>query len=89
MKSTKEFPFEHARRITPAELKAFRKALEERTGRKIAKRPGRPPKAKGEKYVPISVRLHPLALAWLKKQSKKRALPYQTIINQLILKEAA
>jgi len=89
MKRSREFPFHKARRITPKEVESFRKALEKAEGVKRPKRIGRPPKKTKEKYVPVSIRLHPLALAWLKKESKKRALPYQTIINQILLKEAA
>jgi predicted DNA binding CopG/RHH family protein len=89
MKSIKEFPFEKARRITGKELKTFRKAIERTTGIKRLQRRGRPPKASSEKYVPVSIRLHPLALKWLKSESKKQGVPYQTIINQLVLKLAA
>jgi len=53
------------------------------------KRLGRPPKRATEKYIPVSVRLHPQTVAFLKKEAKKRDVPYQTIINQLLLKEAA
>ena len=89
MKRTKEFPFNKARRITPAEVKAGKKAIEALTGKERKRRAGRPPKLSKEKYVPISVRIHPLALAWLKKQAKKQAVPYQSIINQILLREAA
>ena len=89
MKRVKEFPFHRARRITASETEAYRKAIEKREGKKRPKRIGRPPKLTTEKYQPISVRLHPKALAWLKKEAKKRAVPYQTIINQILLEEAA
>lgn len=88
MSSTKQFPFEKARRITPEELKAYRKAIEKKTGKKLPKRVGRPPKKKKEKYIPISLRLHPRILSWLKREAKKRAVPYQTIINQELVKAA-
>ena len=89
MNSTKEFPFHKARRVTRKEVEEGRKAIEKVTGKKRAKRRGRPPKSTDEKYVPISVRLHPKAVAWLKKEAKRRSVPYQTIINQLILQHAA
>ena len=89
MKSTDEFPFERARRVTPAEIKKARKAIEKVTGKPRPRRLGRPPKKNEEKFVPISLRLHPVALAWLKKEAKKRAVPYQSIINELLLKFAA
>jgi predicted DNA binding CopG/RHH family protein len=89
MKSTKEFPFDKARRISAKELKAYKYAFKRKAGKFPQKRKGRPPKSKDKKYVPISVRLDPRALAWLKKQAKLKALPYQTIINQLILQKVA
>ncbi len=89
MKSIKEFPFEKAKRVTTQEVKKGRKAIEKLTGETRKKRRGRPPKTASEKYVPISIRLHPVALAWLKKEAKRKALPYQTIINDLMLKCAA
>ena len=89
MKSTKEFQFEKARRVTPQEVERGRKAIEALTKRTRPKRKGRPPKSALEKYVPISIRLHPVALAWLKKEAKKKSLPYQTIINELLMHRAA
>lgn len=89
MKSTKEFPFEKARRITTAEVRANRRAIEKATGVKRPARRGRPPKADKEKYVPVSIRLHPRALKWLKSEAKRQDVPYQTILNQMLLKLAA
>jgi predicted DNA binding CopG/RHH family protein len=89
MKRSKEFPFHNARRITPTELESFRKGIEKAEGKKRLKRLGRPAKTPAEKYIPVSIRLHPQVLSWLKKEAKKRAVPYQTIINQLLLKETA
>ncbi len=88
MKKPKEFRFENARRVTPQETELFRKAIEEKLDVKRPKR-GRPPKATKEKFTPISIRLHPLALAWAKKEAKKRGVGYQTIINELLLEKAA
>lgn len=88
MKKRKSFPFEKARRVTPRETDAFRKAIEEKLGVKRAKR-GRPPKARDEKFEPISIRLHPVAIAWAKKEAKKRGVGYQTIINEILLEKAA
>lgn len=89
MKKTEQFPFHRARRITPEEVEMYRKAIEDLTGKKRPKRPGRPPKLKIEKYVPISIRLHPQVFSWLKTEAKRKSLPYQTIINQILLREAA
>ena len=84
MKRKKEFPFHKASRITSERLALHRKAIEVFEGKKRPVRLGRPPKSAAEKYVPVSVRLHPRVLTWLKRESKKRALPYQTIINQVL-----
>ena len=87
MKSTKEFPFEKSRRITEKETTAARKAIEKLTGTKRKKRKGRPAKLAKDKYVPISIRLHPKILAWAKKEAKKGNGGYQSIINKALLKE--
>ena len=89
MKLTKEFPFERARRVTTSEVTRARKAIEKLTGKPRPQRLGRPPKHAKEKFIPISIRLHPLALDWLKRESKKRSIPYQSIINEMLLKFAA
>lgn len=88
MKKQKEFRFENARRITPKEVQTFRKAIEKKTG---VARPlrGRPPKSDGEKFEPISIRLNPIALAWAKKEAKRRGVGYQTVINEILLEKAA
>ncbi len=89
MNSIREFPFKKARRVTKREVDEGRAAIESLTGRQRSQRRGRPPKAEGKKYLPISIRIHPLALAWLKKEAKRRGIPYQTIINELLLSKAA
>ena len=84
MKNTKNFPFEKSRRITLRESLSAKKAIEKKTGVKRPKR-GRP--AKGlDKYVPISVRLHPKVLSWAKKEAKKRGVGYQTVLNESLIK---
>jgi len=87
MKKVKEFPFELARRITPEEVRVFKKAIEDKLGVKRPDR-GRPPK-KEDKFQPVSIRLHPKALAWAKKEAKRRGVGYQTIINEVLLKKAS
>ena len=87
MKKQKQFPFEKARRITSDEVKSFKKGIEDKLKVKRPKR-GRPPKAHDTKFEPISIRLHPLALAWAKKEAKRRGIGYQTVINELLLKKA-
>ena len=46
-------------------------------------------KAPGEKYVPISIRLHPQVLAWAKAEAKKRGVGYQSVINEALLEMTA
>ena len=87
MPKAKDFPFEHARRVTPREVSAARNAIEEKLGKKRPTR-GRPPKG-SDKYAPVSIRLHPQVVAWAKKEAKRRRLGYQTIINDVLLKASA
>ena len=87
MKSTKEFPFEKARRITEKEISSAQKAIEKQTGKKRKVR-GRPVKSEEEKYIPTSIRLHPNILKWAKKEAKKRKTGYQSVINEALLKKS-
>ena len=87
MKKQKDFPFENARRITEGEVRAGKKAIEEKIGVKRRSR-GRPPKGE-DKFQPVSIRLHPKALEWAKKEAKRRGVGYQTVINEVLLKKAA
>ena len=87
MKTSKEFPFEKARRLTDRELAATRKAIEEKTGVPRPTR-GRPAKPEVDKYLPTSIRLHPKVIAWARRQAKKRGVGYQTIINEVLLEKA-
>jgi uncharacterized protein (DUF4415 family) len=89
MRTLREFPFEKARRVTAREVEEARKAIELMTGVKRGRRPGRPPKKVQEKYVPVSIRLHPRALAWLKREAKKRGVAYQSLLNEILLKQPA
>ncbi len=88
MRQFKEFPFEKARRATASEVEKHRLALEKKLGQKRHPR-GRPPKKAGDKYLPVSIRLHPLVLRWAKNEAKRRGLKYQSIINEALLKFAA
>lgn len=84
MKKESEFPFERARRVTPEENQKFAEAITEQFGINLSKR-GRPAKDEGEKYEPISIRLHPKVLAWAKEEAKKRGIGYQSVINEALL----
>jgi len=86
MKKEPEFPFDRARRVTPQENEKFKQAISDQFGIKLKKR-GRPTKDQGEKYEPISIRLHPKVLAWAKQEAKKRGIGYQTIINEVLLEQ--
>jgi uncharacterized protein (DUF4415 family) len=83
----KEFPFDSARRVTDSEVSTARKAIEHKLGVKRKSR-GRPPKEEG-KFQPVSIRLHPKALEWAKKEAKRRGVGYQTVINEVLMKKAA
>jgi uncharacterized protein (DUF4415 family) len=87
MKHQKTFPFEKARRATLAELKEAHKAIEQLTGKKRPFR-GRPPKPSHERYLAVSIRLHPKVVKWAKTEAKKRGLGYQSVINEVLLKSA-
>ena len=82
------FDFTRARRLTPKELAENRKAIEDKLGKKRAPR-GRPPKQSHERHKPVSIRLHPAALAWAKQEAKRRGVGYQTVINDALLRLAA
>lgn len=86
MHQESEFPFERARRVTPEESQKFRAAIAEQLGIKLRKR-GRPNKEEEEKYELISIRLHPKVLAWVKEEAKKQGIGYQTVINEVLLKQ--
>ncbi len=82
------FDFFRARRITPKEVAENRKAIEAKLGIKLPPR-GRPPKKDHERHRPVTIRLHPHALAWAKQEAKRRGVGYQTIINEALLRLAA
>lgn len=86
MKKVKEFDFSKARRVTPKETLAFKKAIEDtlHVNRPVR---GRPPKGLA-KYRDIHIRLHPIALEWAHTQAKHRGIGYQTFINEILLHSA-
>jgi uncharacterized protein (DUF4415 family) len=86
MQKESEFPFDRAQRVTPEENQKFREAISEQFGTTLKKR-GRPAKDENDKYELISLMLHPKALAWAKKESQKRGIGYQTVINELLLEQ--
>jgi len=87
MKSSKDFPFDRARRVTSREVEVARAAIEAQTGVRRPPR-GRPPKPEAEKYRATSIRLHPKAIAWARREARRRKVGYQTIINEVLLERA-
>lgn len=88
MSTTKQFPFDRARRITAKEVGGYKRAIEKITGHKRRVR-GRPRKILGEKYLTISIRLHPKVVMWAKMQAAIKGIGYQTIINETLLRKVA
>jgi len=86
MNKESEFPFERARRVTSQEHEQFKEAISSQFGINLKNR-GRPPKNQEEKYEPISIRIHPKVLAWVKEEANKRGIGYQTIINEILLQQ--
>jgi uncharacterized protein (DUF4415 family) len=87
MKRSNDFPFERARRITPREVEAARRAIEMTAGKPRRPR-GRPAKPASERYRPVFIRLHPKVLGWAKRAAIRRGVGYQTVINETLLKNA-
>ena len=85
MAKANDFPFERARRVTPREVEAARKAIEAKLRTKRPRR-WRPPKRVTEKYRPVSIRLHPKVIDWAKKEARRRGVGYQTVINEVLLR---
>jgi len=85
MKGETRFPWHRARRVTPEEVEAARKAIELLTGKPRAPR-GRPPKAAAERHRATTIRLHPTVLAKARRAAARRGIGYQTVINETLLK---
>ena len=83
MSQESEFPFDRARGVTPQENQKFRDAIADQFGITLRKR-GRPAKNE-EEYEPISIRFHPIIIAWAKEKAEKRGIAYQTVINEALL----
>ena len=74
-----------ARRVTPKETEAFRRAIEDKLGISRPPRMGRPPKNPSEKYVPISWRTPPEVMEWLIAQARLAGVgKYQTFLSILL-----
>jgi uncharacterized protein (DUF4415 family) len=87
----------HAPKLTKAELRDFRRVTPEEHARfheayvntfgKEPPRRGRPKKGK-DKYVPMYMKIHPRALAWAKATAARQSKGYQTVINEVLLRQA-
>lgn len=74
-----------ARRATPKETEAFRRAIEKKLGVSRPPRMGRPPKDPSEKYVHISWRTPPEVREWLVAQARHAGVgKYQTFLSLLL-----
>jgi uncharacterized protein (DUF4415 family) len=40
-----------------------------------------------EPYQPVSFQLHPKVLNWAKAEARQRGIEYQTVINEVLLKQ--
>jgi len=78
------FPFEQARRVTASEVNAARLAIAKKLDQPARRSRGRPPKARTEKYAPVSIRLSPVVIRWAKRQAESRGTGYQTFINNVL-----
>jgi hypothetical protein len=87
MNTSNDFPFDRVRRVTRRDVDSARAGIEARTGVPRPAR-GRPPKPETQKYQATSIRLHPKAIAWARREARKRRVGYQTIINQVLLEKA-
>ena len=80
-----ESELKRARRVTPMETAAFRRAIEKRLGISRPPRIGRPPKHPNEKCVPISWRTPPEVMEWLVAQAHHAGVgKYQTFLSLLL-----
>ena len=87
MRNSKDFPFDKARRVSAKEVVQAREAIKQKN-RTVRPARGRPEKPAGEKYRRTSIRLHPKAIAWAKREGKKRGVGYQTVINEVLLEKS-
>lgn len=72
------------KRATKKQHQEFKKVAEN-TLKKI----GRPAVNENDKYIPTYIRFHPKIVAWAKKESKRKGVGYQTIINNELLKKVS
>jgi hypothetical protein len=74
-----------ARRVTPKETEAFRRAIEDKLGISRPPRMGRPPKDPSERCVPISWRTPPEVKDWLVAQARHAGIgKYQKFLSILL-----
>lgn len=77
-----------ARRVTPEETEMFRRAIENTFGVPRPPRVGRPTKHPSGKLQGVYIRLHPIVIAWAKREAQKRHIGYQTFLSDLLMGRA-
>ncbi len=84
MNQDSEFPFDRARRVTPEEHQHFKTLLAQQFGTQpdATTAPEAP-------YLSVSLQLHPKILDWAKAEAQKRGIEYQTVINEVLLRQVS
>jgi predicted DNA binding CopG/RHH family protein len=80
MTQDSEFPFDRAHRVTPTEHQHFKTLLAQQFGTQPDTTPEAP-------YPFVSLQLHPKILVWAKAEAQKRSIDYQTVINEVLLRQ--
>ncbi len=78
-------PWHLARRVSAREHRLYKAAAERKLGAKLPRGGG---KAEPSRQV-VSLRLDRKIIAWAKKEARRRHVPYQTIINESLLRLTA
>jgi predicted DNA binding CopG/RHH family protein len=84
MNQDSEFPFDRARRVTPEEHQHFKAMVAKQLGTQSDANTVLNPE---EPYQAVSLQLHPKVLTWAKTEAQKRGIEYQTVINEVLLKQ--
>jgi predicted DNA binding CopG/RHH family protein len=84
MNQDSEFPFDRARRVTPEEHQHFKAMVAKQLG---TRSDDHTVTNLEEPYQAVSLQLHPKVLNWAKTEAQKRGIAYQTVINEVLLKQ--
>ena len=85
MNEDTEFPFDRARRVTSEENTRFRQALTEQFGLNLKERQSLENIQNNDQL--ITLKLDPKVVAWVKKETKKRKISDQKLINEILLQQ--